>query len=132
MGGQASLDQLGALQSGASEEEHLAQVVLQSEDVVEAPHIRHPSYAHLRQTPECPLSDDGVGGVESEEDAAAHDSTVHQSDDLDTGREEVEEVLGPVDVDQVEAVSLSDLLVFLTSDTTLCQHSVSLSSLVTS
>ena len=70
---------------------------------------------HLRQTPECPLSHHGVGGVEAEEDAAAHDGAVHEADHLEPGREEVEEVLGPVDVDQVEAVTLSDLLVFLTS-----------------
>ena len=56
-----------------------------------------------------------MGGVQAEEDAAAHDGSVHDGDGLEAAGEEVEEVLGPVDVDQVEAVTLSDLLVFLTS-----------------
>ena len=56
-----------------------------------------------------------MGGVQAEEDAAAHDGSVHDGDGLEAAGEEVEEVLGAVDVDQVEAVTLSDLLVFLTS-----------------
>ena len=55
-----------------------------------------------------------MGGVQTEEDAAAHDCAVHETDDLDLSGEEVEEVLGPVDVDEVQAVRLSDLVVFLT------------------
>ena len=59
-----------------------------------------------------------MGGVQAEEDAAAHDGAVHDRDDLEAGGEEVEQVLGPVDVDQVQAVTLSDLIGFLTSGET--------------
>ena len=55
-----------------------------------------------------------MGGVQTEEDAAAHDGAVHETDDLDLSGEKVEEVLSPVDVDEVQAVRLSDLVVFLT------------------
>ena len=57
-----------------------------------------------------------MGGVQTEEDAAAHDGAVHDRDDLEAGGEEVEQVLGPVDVDQVQTVSLLNCVQPLPSD----------------
>ena len=67
---------------------------------------------HLWQSPECSLRHYRVGGVQTEENSAAHHGAVHQTDDghAGAGGDGVEEVLGAVDVDKVQTVSLIDRL----------------------